>query len=294
MTDNRMIEWIWRQIAIRIPSDWECLQFSRETEAGRCAFADRHRYRLELNWRRFKAEPDFERMLKDYAGSLEASWKDIKPVTCQSWAGLVGRRDHESVSRFGRYLEEIGVLVEVVFIHLHRRDDSLENNILKTVRAVPPAADGFQQWRAFGMDMRVPSGFSLTECVVEPARVGLRFDGAKKPDRWIFRRYGMVNAWLKQPVREWLAEQVDANMREARAGSVTRGNIVIERLDGLWKPRGLLLPRGLYTASAWKDPMDGRLYHAICVTGKRRRASHPEAGADERLKSCPEFVSVPK
>ncbi len=294
MADEHTTEWIWRQIAVRIPSDWECLQFSREPDAGRCAFADRRRFRVELNWRRFKSEPDFERMLKDYASSLEATWKNIKTVTCRSWPGLTGRREHETVSRYGRYFDEIGVLVEVVFIHETRRDEALEARVLHTVRPVVPDADGLQQWRAFGMDIRVPQQFTLEECVVEPARVGMRFDGPRKPDRRIFRRYGMVDAWLKQPVRDWLADQADVAARELRPESVTRGNIGIERLNGLWKPRGLMLPRGRYASSAWKDPGDGRLYQAICITGKRRAALHPKNGADEVMKSCPEFLVIPE
>ena len=289
-----MIEWIWQQIGIQLPADWECLQFSRDPGMGRCAFADRHRFRLELNWRRYKSEPDFERMIKDYAGSLESAWDKIKFVTCRSWPGVTGLRGEEAVSRFGRYLSETGVLVEMVFIHKERRDDELEARILHPVRAVPPDGDGYQRWRAFGMDLRVPAPFTLAECVVEPARVGLRFDGPHKPDRWIFRRYGMVDSWLDVPVRTWLAAQADVAVRFARPETVTRGNVGFERLNGDWKPRGLLLPRGHYASAAWKEPGDRRLYQAICITGKRHRAHHPKRGADEMMKSCPDFLVVPE
>lgn len=289
-----MTEWIWHQIGIQVPAEWECLQYSRDPAAGRCAFADRYRFRLEMNWRRFKSEPDFERMLKDYAGSLESSWDKIKAVTCCSWPGLTGRRANEAVSRYGRYFSNIGMLVEVVFIHDQRRDAAFEARVLQTVRAVTPDGQGYQAWRAFGMDMRVPSRFTPAECVVEPARVGLRFDGPRKPDRWIFRRYGMVDAWLKKPLRDWLHQQADAEVRDVRPESSTRGSVGIERLNGRWQPRGLLLPRGQFASSAWKEPADGRLYHAICITGKRHDAWHPKSGADEMLKSCPEFLVVPE
>ncbi len=291
---EQMTEWIWRQMAIRLPADWECLQFSSDPQAGRCAFADRRRYRLELNWRQFKAEPDFERMLEDYRGSLESSWDNIKSVTCRGWPGLTGVREHETVSRYGRYFSELGLVVEVVFIHEQRRDDELEARVLHTVNAVPPDSSGYQRWRAFGMELRVPKGFTLAECVVEPARVGMRFDGVRKPDRWIFRRYGMVGSWLNVPVRDWLAQQADDFVRDARPETVTHGNTAVERLHGIWRPRGLLLPRGVYTAAAWKADGDGRLYHAICITGKRRIAVHPQRGADEMMNACPEFLRLPK
>lgn len=291
---DTMIEWIWRQVGIQLPRDWECLQFARDAQAGRCAFADRRRYRLELNWRQFKAKPDFERMLKDYQSALDSSWDKIKSVTCRSWPGLIGIRENEAVSRYGRFFAELGLLVEVVFIHEQQRDDALEARVLPTVRAVMPDDKGYQPWRAFGMDVRVPSGFTLAECVVEPARIGFRFDGPKKPDRWIFRRYGMVSSWLNIPVRDWLAQQAGEFVREARPETVTRGNTGIERLNGRWKPRGLLLPRGAYAAAAWKEEGDGRLYHAICITGKGRAAWHPKNGADETMRACPEFTCIPE
>ena len=288
-----MVEWIWRQIGIQLPADWECLQYARESAQGRCAFADRHRFRLELNWRVFQAAPDLERMTKDYAASLEAGWENIQFIRCRGWPGLTGRRGEETVSRFGAYLDELNVLVEVVCIHPDKRDDALEARILPTVRAVPPDADGYQRWRAFGMDMRVPASFQLSECAVEPARVGMRFEGPNKPDRWIFRRYGMVDDWLKISLREWLQLQCDPEVKEARFMTATQGNRAIERVEGVWKPEGLLLRGGLYTASAWREPGDQRLYHAICITGNKQRPYHPQEGADTMMQARPEFLVVP-
>ena len=286
-------EWVWRQIGVALPGEWECLQFSREREAGRCAFADRRRFRFELNWRECPGEPDFGRMLKDYEGSLAGAWTEIRRVKCRGWPGLTGRREQEVTSRYGRYFGEIGVLAEIVFAHAERRDARLEGEILETVRAVPPEATGLQLWRAFGMEMRVPKEFRLAECVVEPARAGMRFDGPGKPDRWIFRRYGMIESWLKGTVREWLAQQAGEPVRGVRARPMGGGANRPERIEGEWRPRGLLLPKGSYAASAWIDGVDGRLYHAICVTGKKSRRFHPGAGADLAMKSCPEFLVVP-
>lgn len=292
-SNRRWVEWIWRQIGVRLPDDWECLQFARDPERGRCAFADRQRYRFELNWRHFKREPDFERMLKDYAVSLESDWKNVRPVTPTGWAGLTGQRGDEAVSRFGRYFADLSVLVELVFIHAGRRDESLEHQILMSARSVGPDVDGYQRWRAFGMDIRVPASFQLAECVVEPARIGLRFDGPHKPGRWIFRRYGMVPSWLNVPVADWLRQQANPEVRDPRSQSITKGSCGVERLNGSWRPQGLLLPRGVFASAAWVHPEDGRLYQAICVTGRKNRALHPTDGADEMLSACPEFLRVP-
>ena len=288
-----MIEWIWRQIGIELPADWECLQFARDPVMGRCAFADRHRYRCELSWRKFKAEPDFERMIKDYANSLESQWQDIKTIRCRGMPGLIGRRGDEFVSRFGTYLPGAGILIELVFIHPDERDDKLEARILPTLREVLPDADGLQQWRAFGMDMRVPATFTLGECKVEPTRVGLKFEGDTAADRWIFRRYALVDEWLKQPLRDWLAGQHDEFVRDPRPETITRGNEHMERVSGRWKPKGLLLRGGHYAAAAWRNQVDRRLYHVICITSRKNQNLHPQRGADERLRATPEFLAVP-
>ncbi len=294
MDKAKLTEWIWRQLAITLPADWECLQFARDPAVGRCAFADRHRYRLEFNWRSFKAEPDFDRMMKDYANSLESEWADIKPIRCRGLPGLVGHRRGEAVSRYGAYFDELKVLVELVFIHPEKRDDALEARILPTLRAVLPDADGYQQWRAFGMDLRVPENFNLQECVIEPGRVGLRFDGPKPPDRWIFRRYGFTDQWMNMPLRDWLAAQTEEDfVREPRNETFTRGNEHIERISGRWQPKGLLLKRGQFSSAAWRNETDRRLYQAICISGKRSSKQHPARGADEMLKACPEFTVVP-
>lgn len=287
-----MVEWVWRQIGVELPAEWECLQFARDPEAGRCAFADRHRYRFELNWRKSPGEPDFGRMMKDYEGSLAKEWEGIRKAKCRGWPGLTGRRGGEVVSRFGTYLPEIGVLVEAVFIDAGERDDRLEAKVLASVRAVPPEANGMQRWRAFGMEMRVPRTFELGECVVEPARVGMRFDGPRSPDRWIFRRYGMVGTWLKTPVREWLASQAGELARNVKFKPGGGGAAQLERIEGEWRPKGLLLRKGAYAAAAWKSPEDGRLYHAICITGRKSRRFHP-AAADAAMTACPEFLCVP-
>lgn len=292
-TRKDMVEWVWQQIGVELPVEWECLQLARDSEAGRCAFADRHRYRFELNWRTSPGEPDFGRMMKDYEGSLAKEWKGVRGVKCRGWPGLTGKRGDEVVSRFGAYFPEIKLLVEVVFIHEESRDVGLERRVLATVRAVSPEATGMQLWRAFGMEIRVPRTFTLGECVVEPARVGMRFDGPRAPDRWIFRRYGMVKVWLKGSVRDWLTAQTGELVRNVRFKPGGGGAAEMERLEGQWRPKGLLLRKGAYAAAAWKEPADGRLYHAICITGKKSRRFHPSAGADAVLKSCPEFLCVP-
>jgi hypothetical protein len=67
----------------------------------------------------------------------------------------------------------------------------------------------------------------------------------------------------------------------------------VERIEAEWRPKGLLLRKGAYAAAAWREGADGRLYHAICITGKKFRRFHPALGADHALRACPEFLCVP-
>ena len=62
---------IWRDLRIELPEDWEMLQFSLQRQAGRCAFADRYQFRLELGWRTAEAKPEIERMMSDYLAQMK-------------------------------------------------------------------------------------------------------------------------------------------------------------------------------------------------------------------------------
>ncbi len=43
--------WIWRGLCMKVPDDWEMLQFETNTGKGGCAFADRYQFRFEVDWK---------------------------------------------------------------------------------------------------------------------------------------------------------------------------------------------------------------------------------------------------
>jgi len=72
-----MEKWIWRNITLTVPTDWEMLQFSRSAETGRCAFAGRYQFRLGLDWRVVPGPPDFGRMTSDYRARLREKGMEL-------------------------------------------------------------------------------------------------------------------------------------------------------------------------------------------------------------------------
>lgn len=259
---------IWRNFRLRIPDDWEILLYSKNPKEGRCAFADRYQYRLELHWREVPGAPDFERMLADYSSRLKKDDKaeDVQAVHFEKWQGIAATVKEMSTSRFGRYFAEEGCLVELVFLWATGRERTLERNILVTL-TMEPIRDGCRRWQAFGMQMRVTAELPLAECVVQPGLARLLFHRAKAPQREErFERLGLVSQWLKAPVDEWLRKRTPGEVRvTAESCSVVDGHTEY-RLDGSRLAIGLprLLGRRVpYRATAWICPVDDRLYYQV-------------------------------
>jgi hypothetical protein len=260
---RRMESWIWRNFRLELPADWEMLQFSRDPAHGRCAFADRYRYRLEFNWRQVPGAPDFDRMIGDYRARLASSGDGAEVIdrTVGAWRGFCVIQEKDSTTRFGAYFVEGGCLVELVFLWPGAPEEQLERAILRAFAPEPETRTGARRWRAFGLDLCVPPSFSFSTCTVQPALAHLEFAGPRAPVRWSFRRLGLVPRWLKIPVGDWLAAQASDRIRPARRSVLDAVGHRLEKIEADFIPHGLLKARGLYDAAAWICPMDQRLYH---------------------------------
>lgn len=258
-----MQSWIWQGLEFGLPEDWEMLQFSRNPEAGRCAFADRTQFRFELDWKRVPGRPDFDRMLSDYMNKLVGDgMKRGQLVDHNRWRGLEGEVDGQWMSRYGWFAENRSFVVECVLLWPDRKDPVLERKILDGLRESSAEADGAVHWRAFGMDVRAPAGWRLTECVVEPARAELTFaDGRHKRTEAKFCRRGMVPEWLHTPVDRWLriqAEQTFQRLSDTEKRTDRNHEKVLIR--GMKRGPGLLARPRPARLEAWICPRDGRLY----------------------------------
>ena len=259
-----MQEIIWREIHLSIPSEWEMLQFSREKKQGNCAFADREQYRLELNWREVEDEPDYERMVGDYQSRLKDEGMDqFKDFTFNGWHGFDGCQEGLWTSRFGKYFETIGRLVEIVFIWPEQTDRTLIKRILEPVKAVP-AANGRQTWQAFGMRIHPDASLNLEDCRVNAAQAQFTFSDKEDATRLeIFERLGLLRHWFNGKTEEWLKGKNPDKINDVSFSRKHISDHDVNLITGSLPP--LQFPKirqkaNVYQAAAWICPNDERMY----------------------------------
>jgi hypothetical protein len=236
-----MKTWVWRNIHLLLPDDWEMLQYDRRVDLGRMAFADRSQFRMEVNWRGGAIAPDFKRMNSDYVQKLGESHgaENVKRIHAGKTEGLAVRVDNVLTTRFGRFLPEAKCLVEVVFIWAADRDQKLEREILDSIQD-EPMVNGFQHWAAFGMDFTTGAGLELFEASILPGRAAMRFRDLKTERDERFSRWGILPVWLKQPVGEWLRSQVPSGLKDIQTISYRLGEHEVFSLSGIKKSRGMI------------------------------------------------------
>ncbi len=261
---------IWRKFRVVLPDDWELLQFSRNPERGRCAFADRYQFRLELNWRVVPSAPDFDRVMSDYASTLNDD-TDEAAVRLRrvGWEGVQTRADGVLSTRFGRYIAEESCLVELVFLWPNRVEDTLIDQILTTFGVDDKLGKRWQRWRAFGIETGVHADLALEECESAPAHARMLFADRKRTREACVARRGMVSQWLDARVKDWLVHWLGRQTAITKQSSTEVRGHRIETATGFkhepWL-RGLWRRRRKVSAAAWLCPMDGRLY-SVYLTG---------------------------
>lgn len=253
---------IWRHIAMRLPADWEMLQFSSEFARGRCAFADRYQFRCEISWRNVPGEPDYDRMVSDYLNKLKSE-KKIENGTREQksgWHGIRGIINGENTSRFGRYIPEIGCLLEMVLLWPDPCDHELEACALASIEARPPREH--QEWQAFGMHITLPTSIAFENCTSLPARAEFSFNDIKNGNAWSLSRRGMLPSWFDGNLQEWLRRDLGKRVRDLRFTHRHHHGRDLLMAEGRYKPPFMHLRLGDVTAAAWIERSDGRLYCA--------------------------------
>jgi hypothetical protein len=271
--------WIWRHFAVRLPRDWEMLQFSCNARTGRCAFADRYAFRFELSWNRVPGPPDVDRMLSDYAAELMRDGESRpRRVRRAEWYGLEIRNGPESASRYGCYIGDHGYLLEAVFPWPSRVDRPLAHAVLDSIHVETANADGFRRWRAFGMEVLAPPGLDLQSCRVLPAQAEMVFADKRSRRELRVERLGMVSEWLRGSPTDWVKKTAPPHMAEAPACVTQRNGHDIVRLIG--KSRGLPgRQRAVDERCGWRCPESGRLF-GLSVKGMPAPSPSRTAWAD--------------
>ncbi len=260
-----MQTWSWNNLRFALPDDWEMLQFSRNPEAGRCAFADRYQYRFEINWQVIGGPPDFQRMVGDYQAKLATDGvKDLRPVQHAPWYGVYGMDHDTPVSRYGAFFPLGSLLLEVVFLFPvgDKPNHALEGRLLDQIQVVEPDDNGLLRWKAFGLDALVSAEHPLALCQVHTAHVTMSFHDKEGHVQETMGRHGMVDCWLDIPLVNWLDAQIPRDYSIIlRQNEINHGHQVFHVVarrrrpvlkDWLWGTRHM-------EAYAWICPADGRL-----------------------------------
>ncbi|MFH1731972.1 MAG: hypothetical protein ABIF82_10040 [Planctomycetota bacterium] len=281
-----MEKWIWRNIGFTVPTDWEMLQFSRSAESGRCAFADRYQFRLELDWRVVPGPPDFDRMTSDYLARLrEKGMEGGSRFRLSGWHGVDGDLDGRRTTRLGRHFGAEKCLVEVVFLWPGRKDTGLLRRVVGSVDVEPEHDGRYRRWRAFGMDLLAARDLPLERCTAEPANVEMMFADPKHRSVNRFARRGMVREWMQQTLEQWLRGWVDRGLDGIRQSTCDARGHRVAVLTGSCTLPGMPRRRADYTAAAWRCPQDGRLYSAACSRRAKPNELRPML-AGSRLSCC--------
>jgi len=281
-----MERWVWRNFGLSVPSDWEMLQFSRNMSSGRCVFADRYQFRLELSWRVVAGPPDFGRTTSDYLAKLQEQGMTGGSRFRQGpWHGVNGKVGGQATTRLGRHFNAESCLVELVFLWPGRKDTGLLRKIAASVEEEPQHGGRFRRWRAFGMDLLAADGLPLKTCTAEPANAEMVFSDEKCRSVERFARRGMVREWLKQPPDEWLRGWVDQDVQEVRTSATVLRGHTVHRLSGERRLPGIGRGRARYDAAAWICRGDGRLYSISCSRAAKSADVEPML-AGGRLSCC--------
>jgi len=256
---------IWRNFRLELPADWEMLQFTRNPKEGKCAFADRHSFRLELSWRAVPGEPDTERMVSDYASMLaEKGMAGIQPLKMNGWIGIQGTMDGVTTLRFGRFMPINCCIVELVFVFPQGVDQLLVSRMLDGFGELPRGED-CEHWQAFGMEIKAPLNSQLEHCSVKPAMAEMLFADSKHRTLARFTRRGMTSHWKAQSTEAWLKTWAGDSMNlQGNATSTLSRNHEIFRVQGHWRVKGMFSKKKAVLAEAWTCPGDERLYAWMC------------------------------
>jgi len=274
MQTDKTNEWIWRHFAVRLPGDWELLQYSRNAAAGRCAYADRYAFRFELSWRVVPGPPDVERMLSDYEMEhVRQGGAPPQRATHADWRGFETAAGPAQSSRYGRYFPGEGCLVEAVFLWPHGIDRDLIRATLASIREEPSDPGGFRRWRAFGMDLLVPPGLNMQSCTIRPAQAEWMFADQRRRRQMRVQRLGMVADWLEGTPSDWLKRTAAKDAPGGRPTIVNRHGHDIACLVGpprrTWNGR-LGRSRTVAARYGWICPENGRLF-GLSVNGLDER-----------------------
>jgi len=256
------------------PHNWELSVASGIDEPGRLKFVDRLYERLDVRWKPLTYVPDMDRAVEKFRPNADRSSRKLSggqgaKVSSLSgapepWRGVVRKLTQGTVVHAGRFFRNVRWLVEITMVWPRRRNTELERAILSSVQAHDPDA-ATRAWQASGLSLELSRRFELRTNRARVGRITWTFTThAKRGPELIVERLAMPKYWLRQPLREWLVEELPESHQVVRQAVADfnshRGQILISRgrLGTVAKLRGL---QEIRLDAAWQCPREGRVYH---------------------------------
>lgn len=200
----------WHGWQLVLPHRWSPVKIEGGYDKGYVLFADLHRPRLGLRWKKLKRNADVpasvQKTLVEELGKLAAGEaKELRlgrPELSHSTLFMEPQppgRDvwvaHSSVS---------DRLVELIY-HSHRRERALAERLVPTLIDLPK--DRPLPWSVFELSCMSPVGMELTAQRMNAGDLTLVFEAHKK--RLVVRQIAVARLALgRKPVEKWLGEQM--------------------------------------------------------------------------------------
>ena len=288
-----MKTWIWNDIHLQLPDDWEMLLFSKNPASGKCTFADRYQYRLQVCWQELENEPEIDKMVTEYRLTLKED-QSIRSVTRKrlgDWLGLTYKQSGKPTARYAYYFQATKKLIEVIMPPADEADAFDHAEVLHSIAIKPPEGKEPRDWCAFGLNAKTPANLLLQQCEVLPARVRMTWASGQKKQKdleIVIQRLGMVHRWLKGEISDWLKIQLPTEAKILDSGQIHMDRHTVERMSGKLATKGMKRLRSksrIFEANAWLCPEDNRLY-SIATYGDEQQFKETPASS-RQLSCCP-------
>jgi hypothetical protein len=206
----------WAGMRFPTPDRWEVCRHSVSCRNGSLVLADRRRQRLELTWRDCPREPDLAHGCRDLRDRFRAEDGEdrCRPLPAvRGWTGFVRRTHADSGVAYAMRWDPASGRIFQANVVLRDDDpiphDRMTESILAGFRD-SGFVDRSVRWKAFGIDCRPPSGWTLASTRVIPMDVTFRFrrdaEGGHAPDAGeaAVQRLGMADTWFNGDARAYL------------------------------------------------------------------------------------------
>ncbi|MCE5277867.1 MAG: hypothetical protein ABFD92_00585 [Planctomycetaceae bacterium] len=241
----------------------------------RLVLADRYHHRLDIRWKHLDYDPQLERVMDRYrqheGGSVEYQAIDSLP---QGWLGVLQPLEPKGVlAHLGKFFQPQGVLVEATFFWAGKRDVNLERDVAE--RMAPQDAAALRRtWQAMGLSLEIDKQYELTEADLKVGRLRWTFTAGRDAAELVVERIALVEQWLDEPLRQWLARELPREFTPLRQETLAEAPHRIERVTSQAKMylhhtlRGI---RRLRVDQAWLCPVESRVYRMTASQASREQ-----------------------